>query len=49
MISTNKEKLLSFLDQQRTNYADVAFVFPNESVKQGYPEALNAATNIVSS
>lgn len=49
MLYSNKEKLLSFLDQQRTNHADVAFVFPNESVKQGYPEALLSATNIVNS
>lgn len=28
-----EEKLLNFLDQQRTNHADVAFVFPDKQVK----------------
>lgn len=30
----DKKELLNFLDQQRTNYADVAFVLPDEQVKQ---------------
>lgn len=30
----DKKELLNFLDQQRTNYADVAFVLPEEQVKQ---------------
>lgn len=43
----NKEKLLEFLDQQRTNHADVAFVLPDEQVKQENQEAVSSATNIV--
>ena len=38
---SNKKELLNFLDQQRTNYADVAFVLPDEQVKQENTEALN--------
>ena len=39
----NKEELLNFLDQQRTNYADVAFVLPDEQVKQEKTEVPNSA------
>lgn len=53
LTSVDKEKLLSFLDQQRTNYADVAFVLPEEQVKQGKAEVseeeISSATNIVNS
>lgn len=38
LTNADKEKLLNFLDQQRTNYADVAFVLPEEQVKQGNSE-----------
>jgi len=34
ILNTSKKKLLNFLDQQRTNHADVAFVLPDEQVKQ---------------
>ena len=33
-MNEHKKELLNFLDQQRTNYADVAFVLPDEQVKQ---------------
>lgn len=34
LTNANKKKLLNFLDQQHTNHADVAFVLPDEQVKQ---------------
>lgn len=46
LTNVDKEKLLHFLDQQRTNLADVAFVLPDEQVKQGSAE-VSTATNIV--
>lgn len=46
LTNVDKEKLLHFLDQQRTNLADVAFVLPDEQVKQGSTE-VSTATNIV--
>lgn len=46
LTNVDKEKLLHFLDQQRTNPADVAFVLPDEQVKQGSAE-VSTATNIV--
>lgn len=45
---SNKKELLNFLDQQRTNYADVAFVLPDEQVKQENTEALNGEVDRVS-
>lgn len=51
LTSADKEKLLFFLDQQRTNHADVAFVLPAEQVKQGKAEAseeeISSVTNVV--
>lgn len=51
LTNADKEKLLNFLDQQRTNHADVAFVLPGEQVKQGNPEVqleeLSSATKII--
>lgn len=44
---SNKKELLNFLDQQRTNYADVAFVLPDEQVKQENTEALNGEVDRV--
>lgn len=41
LTNANKKKLLNFLDQQRTNHADVAFVLPDEQVKQ-----VNSETSI---
>lgn len=46
LTNVDKEKLLHFLDQQRTNLADVAFVLPDEQVKQRSAE-VSTATNIV--
>lgn len=46
LTNANKEKLLNFLDQQRTNHADVAFVLPDEQVKQRNSEVYYA-TKIV--
>lgn len=46
LTNVDKEKLLHFLDQQRTNLADVAFVLPDEQEKQGSAE-VSTATNIV--
>lgn len=46
LTNVDKEKLLHFFDQQRTNLADVAFVLPDEQVKQGSAE-VSTATNIV--
>ena len=46
LTNANKEKLLNFLDQQRTNHADVAFVLPDEQVKQRNSEVYHA-TKIV--
>lgn len=46
LTNVDKEKPLHFLDQQRTNLADVAFVLPDEQVKQGSAE-VSTATNIV--
>ena len=43
LTNADKEKLLHFLDQQRTNLADVASVLPEEQVKQGYTEVSYAA------
>ena len=45
---SNKKELLNFLDQQHTNYADVAFVLPDEQVKQENTEALNVEVDKVS-
>ena len=46
LTNVDKEKLLHFLDQQRTNLADVAFVLPDEQEKQGSAE-VSTAPNIV--
>lgn len=46
LTNANKEKLLNFLDQQRTDYADVASVLSDEQVKQGNSE-VSVATNII--
>ncbi len=49
LTNADKKKLLAFLDQQRTNYADVAFVLPEEQAKQGKQEASRNAPNHISS
>lgn len=43
----NKKELLNILDQQQTKPADVAFVLPENQVKQGSKEALSSATKVV--
>ena len=48
LTNVDKEKLLNFLDQQRTNYADVASVLPDEQVKQRNSE-VSSATKVVES
>ena len=49
LTNANKKKLLAFLDQQRTNDADVAFVLPEEQAKQGKQEASRNAPDHISS
>lgn len=48
LTNVDKEKLLNFFDQQRTNYADVASVLPDEQVKQRNSE-VSSATKVVES
>ncbi len=47
LTNANKKELLAFLDQQRTNLADVAFVLPAEQAKQGIQEVLETAAKVV--
>lgn len=47
LTNANKKGLLAFLDQQRTNLADVAFVLPAEQAKQGIQEVLETAAKVV--
>lgn len=47
LTNANRKELLAFLDQQRTNLADVAFVLPAEQAKQGIQEVLETAAKVV--
>lgn len=42
MTYAGQKELLNFLDQQRTHYADVAFVLPDKQVKQEKTEVQNS-------